>query len=79
MGKPLRGSRCKALPPDLVGLTISKAVERSPGCLREGAKSYAKPAPARRGGPGTPVQEARTFWPCSRNWPCGPACLERPA
>ena len=45
------------------------------GCLREGAKSYAKPAPARRRGPSTPVQEARTFWPCSRNWPCGPTYL----
>ena len=46
-----------------------------PGCLRERAKSYAKPVPARRRGPSTPVQEARTFWPCSRNWPCGPTYL----
>ena len=45
------------------------------GCLREGAKSYAKPVAARRRGPSTPVQEARTFWPCSRNWPCGPTYL----
>ena len=42
----------------------------APGCLREGARSYAKPTP--RCGPGAPVQEARTFWPCWRNSPCGP-------
>ena len=34
------------------------------GCLRERARSYAKPVSARRRGPSTPVQEPRT---CSRN------------
>ena len=39
------------------------------GCLREGARSYAKPDP--RHGP--PIQEARTFLALlSRSWPCGP-------
>ena len=40
----------------------------SSGRLREGAKSYAKPARRRD----LRVQEPRTFRPCSRNWPCGP-------
>ena len=53
----------------------------STGRLREGAKSYAKPVPPKRRGPSTPVQEVRTFWPCSRNWPCGPTrtCRASPA
>ena len=45
------------------------------GCLREGARSYAKPVPVKRCGPSAPFQEARTFWPCSRNWPWGPTYL----
>ena len=45
-------------------ITAETASQPIPGCLREGAKSYAKPVPARRRGPSTPVQEARTFWPC---------------
>ena len=46
-----------------------------------GARFYAKAGahPALRSS--TPVQEARTFWPCSRNWPCGTWCAgsSRPA
>ena len=42
------------------------------GCLREGAKSYAKRMPTPRCGPGAPVQEARTLWPCWRSSPWGP-------
>ena len=47
----------------------------SRGCLREGAKSYVKQVNRQRRGASTAVQEARTFWPCSRNWPCGPTYL----
>ena len=46
-----------------------------PGCLREGAKSYVKQVNHQRRGASTAVQEARTFRPCSRNWPCGPTYL----
>ena len=44
----------------------------STGCLREGARSYAKRMPTPRCGPRAPVQEARTFRPCWRNSPWGP-------
>ena len=49
----------------------------SAGCLREGAKSYAKVDHVLRWRRGfcTPVQVARTFSPCSRNCPCGPTYL----
>ena len=47
----------------------SDSADANPGCLREGAKSYAKVKHVlrRRRGCCTPVQVARTFSPCSRN------------
>ena len=47
------------------GLSVrALGTRRYTGCLRERARSYAKPMPGRRRGPSTPVQEPRT---CSRN------------
>ena len=60
----------------MTGLTSTDLMAAaSRGCLREGAKSYVKQVNRQRRGASTAVQEARTFWPCSRNWPCGPTYL----
>ena len=67
----LRAQAVKLAPGTVEAATthVQLLVERlASGCLREGAKSYVKPKPT----PRARGQEARTFWPCSRNWPCGP-------
>ena len=50
-------------------LTVTGASARHLFGLFAGGGEILRLARPRRG---PPAQDARTFWPCSRNWPCGP-------
>ena len=60
--------------PSSVRRTLGWRCRRFPGTRQITMRSISSTVTvtAQRCGPSTPVQEARTFWPCSRNWPCGP-------
>ena len=71
MEMPSSDRRCAALISGGVGRHSPRweLLSRQPA-KGAGRQELRVPRPASRS-PSIPVQEARTFWPCSRNSPCG--------